>query len=445
MMPGRLLVLGGGLTGLSAALAVRNQFEQIVIIERDEYSTTADERRFTPQGHHIHVLLARGVTELFHGIPELPAWFDEAGLPESDLTADIWVAQAGRWLPRRACGIQARSCTRPLLERMLLRVVRKHRNISILEKTKVVAMMGSRVAEGVLVRNENGETYPLPADLVVDARGRNARVIQGIEAMGHGRTQEIVVDADVSYASCLFKPKAGVTLPCNIIAAIGSLGKDPRIGTLMSVGKNEWLATLINYAGSPAPKDTEQFLEQAAALCVPDLHEYLVQGEPISTVTRYKNTANRRRLFQKLKSWPERYVVLGDAACCFNPRFGQGITMAAIGTKLLANKLASHLASHGSLQGFSRPFQRALDRKLDSPWQMATLEDKGWIAFSRGANTWTDKLRVAASRHLLATAAADYDTYIRVNRVAHMLDPIRALINPRTLTKLLLPMTRSLR
>ncbi len=440
----RLIILGGGITGLTTALQMRKQFNEIVIVERDEYPTNGNERRFTPQGHHIHVLLARGVSELFRCVSELPHWFDEAGLLESDLTGDIWVAQAGNWLPRRPCGIPTRPCTRPLLEQMLLRALGRYRHISLLDCTKVKAVIGTNSVEGAVLMYKNGETQELRGDLVVDARGRNSQVVQEIEVMGHGLARETVVDAKVAYASCFFKPNTGASLPCSVLAAIGSFGRDPRIGTLMSVGNGQWLATIINYAGSAPPKTVDAFLEQSAALCVPDLHEHLIRAEPSSQVTLNKNTANRRRHFNELKGWPERYVVVGDAACCFNPRFGQGITVATIGARLLADELTAHLAARTTLDGFSRRFQLALDKQLESPWQMATMEDKGWIALQRGRISLTDKMRIALSRRLLETMAADYDTYIRVNRVAHMLHPIGTLLSPRTLAKFLLPQARRL-
>ena len=74
---------------------------------------------------------------------------------------------------------------------------------------------------------------------------------------------------------------------------------------------------------------------------------------------------------------PERFVVLGDAACAFNPAYGQGMTVAAMNAATLHRCLRAQRAAKpdGSLVGFPGRFQRELARDLRVPWLMATGED----------------------------------------------------------------------
>src|SRR6478609_8509896 len=51
---------------------------------------------------------------------------------------------------------------------------------------------------------------------------------------------------------------------------------------------------------------------------------------PSSTISAYRRTENQLRHFDDLPGWPDGFIVLGDAACCFNPVYGQGMTVAAI-------------------------------------------------------------------------------------------------------------------
>ena len=53
-------------------------------------------------------------------------------------------------------------------------------------------------------------------------------------------------------------------------------------------------------------------------------------------------------------------VILGDAACSLNPRYGQGMTVASLSVERLDASLTDHHRSHGNLDGFSHAFQQSL-------------------------------------------------------------------------------------
>ena len=66
------VVLGGSMAGLLAARVLADAYAQVTVVERDELSTTATQRRGVPQGRHIHGLIGRGqqiLDELFPGSP----------------------------------------------------------------------------------------------------------------------------------------------------------------------------------------------------------------------------------------------------------------------------------------------------------------------------------------------------------------------------------------
>ena len=61
MMPKKAVVIGGSIAGLLAARVLSDYFEDVLIIERDNYVENNKEiRTGTPQANHIHLLLAKG-------------------------------------------------------------------------------------------------------------------------------------------------------------------------------------------------------------------------------------------------------------------------------------------------------------------------------------------------------------------------------------------------
>src|SRR6516162_7212920 len=56
----RAVVVGAGMSGLPAARALADYFEQVVVLERDTLPFVASHRTGIPQGRHTHALLAGG-------------------------------------------------------------------------------------------------------------------------------------------------------------------------------------------------------------------------------------------------------------------------------------------------------------------------------------------------------------------------------------------------
>src|SRR5690348_13026128 len=70
---GRTVVVGAGIRRLTAAAALADYFEQVVVFERDALSSVPAHRTGTPQSRHLHALLAGGLRafgELFVGFEQ---------------------------------------------------------------------------------------------------------------------------------------------------------------------------------------------------------------------------------------------------------------------------------------------------------------------------------------------------------------------------------------
>ena len=86
-------------------------------------------------------------------------------------------------------------------------------------------------------------------------------------------------------------------------------------------------------------------------------------------VRSHRATENRRRHYERLERQPDNLLVTGDAACAFNPVYGQGMTTAALGALALDETLREQRRRHpsGDLSGLARRFQRRLAKANAAP------------------------------------------------------------------------------
>lgn len=430
------VVLGGGIAGLAAAANLIRHFERVTLVERDRYPTDPQVRAHTPQGAHAHILLAGGLVSLSRLFPELPAWLDEAGLVEGDLTHHTRVAYNGRWLPRARSGIPIRTCTRADVEHLLLRNARRFEAITLLDGCKVEGLLGRERARGVRV-TEGGATREIEADLVVDAMGRGSPSARWLEDAGFSRVEEVTVNAGVVYASAWFEPPDDIADDWAVLATLPAIPHDPQMGILVRLGPGRMLCSAVRYGNRKAASTPGELVASMEGLCVPEIHRLLRASKPTSDVVAFGNTQNRLRRFGKLPRFPDGLVILGDAACSLNPRYGQGMTVAVLSVERLDRALTEFVAAHGSLDGFSRFFQKSLEQTLVVPWQIALMEDRAWMSVMSGAApSLPQRIALAGSQRVLDTAFSDIDTYIRFMRVAHLLDSPSKMLAPGTLAKI---------
>ncbi|WP_438022413.1 FAD-dependent oxidoreductase [Sorangium sp. So ce233] len=429
----RAVVLGGGIAGLAAAGVLARHFEQVTVIERDRYDEHSMARPHAPQGAHIHALLARGLLTLSRLIPELPGWFDEIGLREGDVTYHIRGAAGGRWLPQVRSGILFRPCTRAALERLLVRDVSRRDNITVIEECKVEGLLGSERVRGVRV-SRGGLTEEVSADLVIDAMGRASPAGRWLKDAGFPPVEEQVVDAGVVYSTCIFEPPSGIGDDWIVMGTLTVLPHEPCGVGLVRLAPDRILCSMACYGKPSPPRSVDEFIARTARLCVPEVHRLLRASTPVSEVKAFQATANRWRRYGRLPTFPEGFVIIGDAVCNLNPRYGQGMTVATLGAERLDSDLSSYFGQRGNLDGFGRHFQKSLEGVLKVPWQMAVMEDRLWISvFSGAEQTWSERLMIRSSARVLNAVFADVETNQRFTRVAHMLDTPMSLVSLKTL------------
>jgi 2-polyprenyl-6-methoxyphenol hydroxylase-like FAD-dependent oxidoreductase len=127
---------------------------------------------------------------------------------------------------------------------------------------------------------------------------------------------------------------------------------------------------------------------------------------------------------------PENFVVLGDAACTFNPVYGQGMTTAAIETVLLDTLLARYRKT-GDFTGLAPEFQRRLARSNSTPWMLATGEDLRYSKTGVGQSPWITRAMRWYLDRIQQTSLVDIKVRQVFLETMHMLKPLTALFHPR--------------
>ncbi|HXQ70969.1 MAG TPA: hypothetical protein VN844_10805, partial [Pyrinomonadaceae bacterium] len=361
------VVLGGSLAGLLAAHVLADHFDRVTLIERDAYTDTPEVRKGIPQANHVHGLLLRGRQVLEEFFPGLQDEMIAAGVPLLDMANDIaWFTRAG-WGARFPSELKVLAFTRPVLDLHVRRRLAQNPKIEIADEMEVLGLLGNRIENrvaGVVVIPRTSDAdrrvaREFCADLVVDATGRASRAPRWLKDIGYEPPQETVVNAHLGYASRLYRVPENFNgeWVCAYVQSAPPRAK--RGGILFRVEDNRWLLTLIGGGRDYPPSDEQGFLEFAESLRDPIIADAIRNAEPVSPIRTHRATENRLRHFETVKNLPENFVVLGDAACAFNPVYGQGMTIASLGALTLRQCLREQeeWEADGSQYFLSQRFQ----------------------------------------------------------------------------------------
>lgn len=431
-------MIGGSIAGLAAARVLADRFDEVLLVERDALPDTDELRKGVPQGRQLHGLLKHG-EEILEGLfPGLVEGLLAAGAVSVDFGSELRWHHFGVDKVSFESGVVGTMMSRPFLEREVRRRLFAVPNVRRLDRCEAIGLLASddrRRITGVKLRRRDGAAEPAEAEtlhgeLVVDACGRGSPTPRWLVELGHPRPEETEIRVNVCYATRLYHRREPTGLPYKALYVIGTPPDCKRIGALSPIEGDRWIAAVVGILGDHPPADPEGFLEFTKGLPIDELYRVLARSEPASDVALYKFPSHLRRHYERMAGFPDGLVVLGDSHCCFNPIYGQGMTTAAIGARVLAECLAEQpRLAGGSLEGLSRRFQARLAKQTDGPWAMATGEDlrypevDGERPLGYGLMKWyTGRVHRAAARD---TALA-----LRFLRVMHMLDSPTSLLAP---------------
>lgn len=435
MSPSHAVVIGGSMAGLMAARVLADHFDHVTIIERDRLPDGPLSRKGVPQAFHAHTLLIRGKQILEELFPGLSADLAMHGAVESDSSADLLWHQHGVYKLRTPSGLIATSMSRPLLEWRVRAHLMRLAGVSLVQGYRVTGLHATpdktRVTGvGLEPVDGSGSATSLPADLVVDAGGRGTRAPQWLADLGYGAVPVTEIKTNVSYASRYFRFAGPVAPDYNMCLLMDQPPGGTRVGVLFRVEGNRWLLTLQAMLDDAVPADEEGMLAFARSLPGPQIAQFLEQAVPESEIQAHRTPTNLRRHYERMARFPDGLVVLGDACTSFNPRYGQGMTTAALGALALRDTLDA--TGELSAPGFSVRFQRALAKAIALPWQASTGEDLAFpqVAGKRppgaGLINWF-------MRRVIRLGSRDREALVGFLKVVHLLQAPTALMRPRLL------------
>lgn len=420
----RALVLGGSMAGLLAARVLAEAFAEVVIVDRDRLTGVRAPRRGVPHGAHAHGLLARGqqiLEELF------PGFTDDviaAGLGTADLGELRWFFHGRRLQPART-GLICIIAARPELECQVRQRVATLTNVTFIEECAIAGLLSTpdrtRIS-GARVRRQDLPEEELEADLVVDATGRGSRTPAWLEELGYGRPHEDRVKIDLSYASRRYRLPDDAVLggDAAIIPAVSPAL--PRGGFFLDIGHGQYMVSLCGALGDHPPADSDAFTDWSKTLSVPDIHDVVQAAHPLDDPVTFRFPTSVRRRYEKLDRFPERLLVMGDAAASFSPIYAQGMTVAAQESLILRDQLR-----HGLPR--PRPFHKAIARVIKPAWDISAGGD---LTHPAAQGRRTPKIRIvnAYITRLQLAAAQDGRVTEAFMRVSGLVDPPPTLMRP---------------
>jgi 2-polyprenyl-6-methoxyphenol hydroxylase-like FAD-dependent oxidoreductase len=381
------IVIGSSIAGLTAARVLSNHFDKITIIDRDTLPGTATFRKGVPQSRHAHIVLRGGLDIMEKHFPGLTDDLRAVDSPTMNAGKDVRFFMDGKWRNNyEGSQVETVMCSRPMLESTVYRHLLKNPTITVIQDTDVVGLCmddtGTR-ATGVQLRyrgRSEREAYSsLDADLIVDASGRDSKAPEWLASLGFVAPEETEVNAHAGYASRTFEPPANWDRSWKIMVVQASAPDNKRGCVLLAMEGHLWQIVLLGIAGDYPPTDEEGFMEFLRSLPTPEVYNVIKEAKPLSPIYGYRRTENRLRHYDKLPRHLENFLVMGDAVCCFNPVYGQGMTVASMESVKLEEVIGKY-AKAGDFTGLAKEFQKAIAGVIALPWQLASGEDLRWVA-----------------------------------------------------------------
>jgi 2-polyprenyl-6-methoxyphenol hydroxylase-like FAD-dependent oxidoreductase len=423
----RAIVIGAGIAGLLAARVLTDFYTEVVILDRDDLSAEGMPRRGVPQSRHAHGLLAGGlrvIEDLFPGIFE--ELVDRGATPADPQADGTWFFEGGP-LCKTPSGTKGVLTSRPLLESTIRERVRSLEGVTIIGDQAVGEPVSTPDRKRVAGVTTSSGAFD--ADLVVDAGGRGTKSSRWLKSLGFDPSPEEQVEVDLVYTTRLFRV-SNKNLPSDRFVIIGPTPAGKRGGVLAIQENDRWIVTLFGHFGQIAPTEIDGFIEYARSLPSPLIYQAIRDAEPIDDAVTFRFPASTRRHYEDLKSFPDGYLVFGDAICSFNPIYGQGMSIAA----LQANALSQVLREGGS--DIARRFFKQASAVIDNPWNIAVGADLR-MPETKGPRSTAGSIINWYIANVHKQAQTDPVAAVAFSRVAQLLDPPTNLMRPAMIIRVI--------
>jgi 2-polyprenyl-6-methoxyphenol hydroxylase-like FAD-dependent oxidoreductase len=434
------IVIGAGVAGLSASLALARSGHEVTLVERDEgrLPPTVDaaferwDRWGVPQARHSHAFLARLRNLLRDRAPDLLDALLSAGVTEMRFTERL-PAEMEDQSPREGDeDLVALACRRTTFEWVFRRCLLEEPGVRLLDGVTVESLE-TRAGDpptvtGIRGRRTDGSTVELAADLVVDASGRRSPLARWLTDAGVQPPEEETVECGIVYLSRFYRLRDGVDFPPQEAPIGGDLGY---VKYAVFLGDNRTFSVTLGTATNEAtmrPRLLKADLFDLATANLPATTAWVdrERSEPITGVEVMARLLNRRR---SLVADGEPIIhglhAIGDALIHTNPLYGRGCSLGMVHAYLLSDLLADHADDP---RGLALALDEATRREIE-PWYRASVtQDIENQRAASGEVATDDPMRSLMRDGLMPAVRTDPEVFRAFLRVLNLLTAPDAII-----------------
>jgi len=371
-----ILILGGGVIGLSTAMILARKGHSVTVFERDSEPLPGSpdeawegwERRGVAQFRQPHFLHPPVSRLLDSHLPDVKEALLRAGCITFDRLATMPPSVTDR-TPREG-DEQFLTITgrRPTIEYAVASVAEEC--IPIRRGVFVEGLLtGSAAANGIPhvtgVCTIDGEEFF--ADLIIDAMGRRSNLPNWLETIGARRPIEEAEDSGFIYYTRFFRSGSGA-MPAYRTELLTYFDSFSFLTLPSDAGT--WGVTAVISSSDAVLKKLRHPKQWTALVAACPLHAHWLDGEPITDVLSMGGTIDRYRRFV-VDGVPvvTGIISVGDSWACTNPSLGRGITIGLMHAAGTADVVQQHLDD---------PFELALSHDAMTetrvtPWYRDTI------------------------------------------------------------------------
>jgi 2-polyprenyl-6-methoxyphenol hydroxylase-like FAD-dependent oxidoreductase len=377
------VVIGGSLAGLMTARVLADHFDAVTVLERDPIELQPVLHKSIPQGHHLHGLLLGGQQVMASLYPGFLDRLDALGAVRCRIGQELAYylptgkafSITGTVREPRDLGFDITCHSRGLLEHCVRQCTLAQTNITLHRASSVHGLVYENGRVCGVRHGQSGEAHTMLADFVVDASGRRSQAPRWLTDLGFPAPEETKIGVDIAYASAKFRLPAAYDEPERLLICFGPPPDLASGGIMALIENNIWHVTLVGRFGAYPPHDEAGFFAFAKSLYTPKLYDLIEDAERVTEIAAYRFPTSVQRHYERLTTFPDRFVVLGDAISSFNPVYGQGMSSAALQVQALQQLLTERVIGAQGLEGLAQSFFPKAAQIIATPWTLAAIQD----------------------------------------------------------------------